>query len=119
MGNTITVDNAIKLLNEFYKIDPNAMDALVKARVPCNDDLANHPTVQVGVKPDGGYQVGILGILNGLFGTDDRDIGFIAGDFEAYCPNGCEMPEQSLKGTCPICNSPYKLGKLLGFRKLS
>lgn len=42
------------------------MQALVESRVPCNDALADHPTVQVGEGPGGRPVVGLLGILNGL-----------------------------------------------------
>jgi hypothetical protein len=49
------------------------MDALLRARVTCNEDLAKHPTVQVGHTEEvpGKPRVGILGILNGWCGTID------------------------------------------------
>jgi hypothetical protein len=54
-------------LNELLEIDRPAMGAMIANRVPCNEGLADHPTVQVG-KQNGGYHVGMLGILNGLCG---------------------------------------------------
>lgn len=65
---TVTLDEAIEYLNELIKLDRVAMAALVANRVPCNQGLADHPTAQVCAQ-HGGYLVGMLGILNGLFGT--------------------------------------------------
>lgn len=63
----MTIDDVIEFFNELVKIDRPATASLLLNRVPCNGDLARHPTVQV-FKKNGG-QVGLLGILNGLFGT--------------------------------------------------
>lgn len=54
------IQKAIDSLNEALKNDPDALNALIAFRVPCNSQLNNHPTVQTGDKG-----VGILGILNG------------------------------------------------------
>ena len=44
-------------------------------RLICNDAIANHPTIQVAA-PKGEmnfYNIGFLGLLNGLFGIRDND----------------------------------------------
>ena len=68
---TITFDEVLAFLNEITAVDHAAMQALIAARVPCNDALAEHPTVQVGAdSPDGkNPRVGLLGLLNGLLGA--------------------------------------------------
>lgn len=71
---SVTVDDAIALLNEAVALDRPAMAALLANRVPCNDALADHPTIQVQAQ-HGGYHVGLLGIINGLFGVDDEGKG--------------------------------------------
>lgn len=78
--NTLTVDDTIATLTDIAETDPVAMGKLLEARVTCNDALADHPTVQVGQRnPDNDdYTVGILGILNGLFGCDEDQWGYIA-----------------------------------------
>lgn len=54
-------------LNELNEIDPDAVRRLCFQRVPCNDRLRDHPTVQVRSDKDGSNAaVGLLGILNGL-----------------------------------------------------
>ena len=58
------ISSAIGILNSMVDADPQAMAQLCETRVPCNDAMADHPTVQV---TDEG--VGMLGVLNGLFGT--------------------------------------------------
>lgn len=78
---TISIDDAITYLNELIALDKPAIAALIANRVPCNEALANHPTVQVSKQNDG-YHVGMLGILNGLFGVDDTEWGPIVFVFE-------------------------------------
>lgn len=71
----VSVDDVLAVLNEALELDPLAVTNLVEARLPCNDALSEHPTIQCG--PSGGttkhWQVGLLGILNGLFGIFDED----------------------------------------------
>jgi hypothetical protein len=67
---TLDVEATLAFLNELTALDPKAMEALVGLRAPCNEALLNHPTVQVTDYHDDKIpRVGILGLLNGLFGT--------------------------------------------------
>lgn len=81
MKSQVTIDETIDLLNELIRLDKPAIAALLANRVPCNQALADHPTVQVQAQNDG-YHVGLLGIINGLFGTDDHLWGPICFEFE-------------------------------------
>ena len=58
----------VEFLNEICRIDPYAMYELIESRVPCNQELSDHPTVQVQLDRDGGPVVGFLGVLNGWYG---------------------------------------------------
>jgi hypothetical protein len=78
---SVTIDDAIAYLNELAVLDKPAIAALIANRVPCNEQLADHPTVQVGAQ-NGGFWVGMLGILNGLFGTLDNGWGPITFVFD-------------------------------------
>jgi hypothetical protein len=80
---TISIDDAIVLLNSALECDRSAVSALVAARVPCNRGLAGHPAIQSGLRGGSGYEVGILGVLNGFFGTDERGWGPICAMVEA------------------------------------
>jgi hypothetical protein len=71
---SVSVDDAIAVLNQIHRADPTVMPVLIGHRVPCNRELGDHPTVQVGLidgadKNDQRYEVGLLGILNGIFGV--------------------------------------------------
>lgn len=78
---TVSVEDAIQFLNELLELDRPAIAALIANHVPCNKDLAEHPTVQVRAQHDG-YLIGMLGILNGLFGTDENLFGPIVAVFD-------------------------------------
>jgi len=74
-------------LNNFLLHDSKAISDLFNHRVECNEELANHPTVQVRgyefdgdtqVRPTKKFKVGLMGILNGICGVDEKDIGYIA-----------------------------------------
>lgn len=71
----------VDYLNALVEIDRDAVRALVYSRVPCNQEFADHPTVQVRAygledKPHD-FEVGILGLLNGFVGIDADGCGLI------------------------------------------
>jgi len=85
--NVVTPDQAIDYLNDLVALDAKAMERLVECRIPCNEQFAEHPTVQVvpddAAPPDTvSHSVGLLGILNGLFGVDDDSWGTLSAVFE-------------------------------------
>lgn len=71
--NPLTLEQAIQKLNELLVIDQKAITFLMDTRVLCSTELANYPDVQtVGVHMGDSYaryEVGVLGILNALFGS--------------------------------------------------
>ena len=77
MADQALIDRTIAYLNELKDADPQAMRDLIETRVPCNTALADHPTVQVQARKEGGFVVGLLGILNGLLGADTDGWGFL------------------------------------------
>jgi len=58
-------------LNTLLDADQSFVERLISHRLPCNEAIANHPSVQVGNK-GAGYEAGILGVLNGFFGVFDN-----------------------------------------------
>jgi len=77
----VTLDEAVEYLNELIETDRPAMGALIANRVPCNQKMAEHPTVQV-MAQHGGYHVGLIGIINGLFGINQYEWGPIVWEFK-------------------------------------
>lgn len=59
------IDVIIDYLNEMLELDRDAIDSLIRNSVPVNEAIAEHPTCTV-YKQNGGYKLGMLGLLNGL-----------------------------------------------------
>lgn len=112
---SITPKHAIDLLNSLLNADPDAANELFHHRVNCNDDLSDHPTIQVSAETK---TVSILGVLNGLFGVDKDGGGIISAWYNVVCSSGCE-PEScvnlSVYDKCPRCDTQLSLGKLFKF----
>ncbi len=73
------------MLNRVHRADPTVLPALIAHRVPCNLAVADDPTVQVHrVKDtDDEWEVGVLGIINGLYGIQGpKAVGFIAAEYD-------------------------------------
>ena len=63
------IDTVVRTLNEAFAADPAALHALLVNRVPCNQALADHSTLQVTqdpALPETTYVVGLLGVINGI-----------------------------------------------------
>ena len=76
----ISVEAAISTLNRLLEADREAISLLVANRVPCNQALSLDPTCQVGSVRGEGWEVGLLGIINAIFGVDEDGWGYIAAD---------------------------------------
>jgi hypothetical protein len=72
---SVTPQDAVDYLNDLLEKDYEAVEKLIFNRVQCNEALANHPTCQVMADQHDKYEVGLLGVLNGLFGVDQDDNG--------------------------------------------
>lgn len=66
----IDMNRVVGFLNEVLLMDERAIWALFLHRVPCNQHVIDHPTVQVA--EDG--TLGLLGLLNGLFARNGQAI---------------------------------------------
>ena len=94
---SITIQDVCDLLNEMLKLDPKATKCLAQNKVSCNRSIAEHPSIQVS-ETDQGYYVGMVGILNGLFGTGTDNMGAICyklddgGNIEGFMPTPMPTP---------------------------
>lgn len=74
----MTPQNIVDYLNELLEIDASAIESLILKTVSCNEKLSEHPTVVVDRK-FGGWSIGPLGLLNGLFkGVELSNGGYMA-----------------------------------------
>ena len=78
---SIALQDTVSLLNEMLDLDAKATYRLISFRVACNKDLGDHPTIQI-LDVEGQDYVGLLGVLNGLFGVDEEDYGAIAAVYD-------------------------------------
>ena len=79
----VNIDEAVDYLNELFRIDPMALKYLLDYHVLCNAELAEHFTCQVSKsKNDGRDRVGILGVINGMFGITEDGMGAICANFD-------------------------------------
>lgn len=67
-------------LNDMLVVDPVAVNALFNTRIMCNKAFGGHPAVQTAAYGGKGGPccVGIIGIINGLFGADEDGWGHFA-----------------------------------------
>lgn len=73
---SVTPMDIVEFLNSIHEIDPTAVSNIFMFHILCNRGLAAHESVQV--RSHGNmevYDVGVLGILNGMFGTDSLGYG--------------------------------------------
>lgn len=110
----ISIDQVIDELNAMVKCDQPAMHALVETRVPCQGLLA-HSSVQCVQGDDNLWYVGLLGIINGLFGTipfgDKQGWGPIAAVFNdkgqlTHFRRTADEEVRPAKCSCGCCHSP-------------
>lgn len=82
----LRVERALDYLNSLVEADPDAITALCETRVSCTEELADHPVCQIASTEDGRPSVGMLGVLNGLFGAipsgDKAGWGFITAAYD-------------------------------------
>jgi len=80
----INLDEVVGFLNSLIRLDAKAMKGLVESRVPCNEHLSAHETVQVLRTENGTLEVGVLGLLNGLIGIHDSGWGYLSVELDEY-----------------------------------
>lgn len=98
----VTPHQMVEYLNEVLDIDTRAINDLLNHRVPANQKLIEHPTVAVNDED----QVGLLGILNGVFSpintiyslTDEQTgqcLQFMVDEFECLEVEETELDDRS------------------------
>lgn len=78
------LDELVSFLNEALALDPVAMQHLVNHRVSCNQKMADHPTIQVRILTGSDTVLGMIGLLNGLFGINDDGSGPIRAHYNDH-----------------------------------
>ena len=71
ISETISIDDVVEYLNSVLEADPLALRALLCTFIPCNKKLAKHPTAVVNPAWHEGYTIGVIGLINGMFGVGE------------------------------------------------
>lgn len=123
----VSAEQAVKTLNEAFQADPEAIRRMIGSTVTVNEQIAHHPTIQVGQKkkpgrtmigPDGIFELpsyetvstlGVIGLLNGIFGIDENGQGPIArivedGELKGFCINTNLKPDSKPERFCQCCD---------------
>lgn len=119
LRDTISIDRVLEVLNRAVEADRDAIEDLVASRVPCNDELAADPEIQVGIYHIGSPTVGVLGLINGFFGNQDG-WGAISATFGLRCAADESHEIKDSKAVvegCPECGASVITGKLIEFIK--
>jgi hypothetical protein len=69
---------AVGLLNRALRNDPVAMEILMEHRAATTEAMAKDPTIQCVRVGKATVEVGVLGIINGIFGTRKDSTGWIS-----------------------------------------
>ena len=81
--NAITIQETVDTLNDLVAKDQTAIASLVNNRVQCNKALAEHESAQVMKDGSSAWKIGLMGIINAMFGSSDVDtFGAIAAVFD-------------------------------------
>jgi hypothetical protein len=125
----VNARHAVAVLNRALEADPDAINELFTAdrRPSCNEALANDPTIQVMKDPNyTGWSIGVLGLLNGIFGIREDGNGYICAIYNVECPTHGELEEFLSKeeadglvvgDECPRCQSKIAIGRLVKFQE--
>lgn len=74
---SITAEDMCDIINELIHLDLKCANKLFSTRVSCNRDIAKHEAIQVNLDDNLNPTVGIIGLLNGMFGAKKDGSGII------------------------------------------
>lgn len=125
----IVLSRVVEVLNRALDADADAITDLLEHRVPCNDELAEDPTIQAVVdqaamvvgEPAGPWTVGMLGVLNGICGVHEDgpeegwgklsvSYGVVCDSCADYIKKGTEL---EVGDPCPECGNLLSCGPAL------
>jgi len=78
MKNNVSAQDVCDLLNEILRLDYDCIHNLINHREECNENIANHPDIIVTNEST----LGIMGLINGLFGIREDGMGAICYEYD-------------------------------------
>lgn len=96
---------AVLVLNRAFASDPDAIHAIICNRVPCNAALADDPSVVVdkSIVSDVGWNVGMIGIINGILIEMDAPLVGVK-----FSDEPIEYGRHKILGFCSVDRAPVQ-----------
>jgi len=104
----VGLEEAIDTLNRLISLDKAAATCLVDTRIPCSVDVALDETIQAGFHVDYEATIGMLGVINGIFGVDSDGNSPIVALYDCFCsedPIHSVGPHQGAMDACETCGA--------------
>lgn len=79
--NQESAQQAVDVLNQALAADPKAIQLLFDYRVSVGDAVADHESIMVRTQ-HGKHSLGVLGLLNGILGLNEKGTGPIKADLD-------------------------------------
>ena len=114
---TVSIEEALEVLNRAVLLDRAAVEDLLNLRVTCNEALASDSEIQIGRYWGESPTLSFLGLLNGIFG-EDENWGAICAVFDLRCAKDKKHPvavNKSLTESCDTCGAELIIGDLIKF----
>lgn len=70
----ISAQYVVDFLNELLRMDKYALTDMMSERISVNKELKNHPTVMSRELVEGVPEIGLLSVLNGMFGLEGKTV---------------------------------------------
>ena len=103
----VGIEEALEVLNRLVEKDKVAATCLVDIRIPCSIDVAFDDTIQTGFHVDYEATLGLLGVVNGIFGVDSKGQSAIVAEYGYVCTCDVAHDVEGSKDleACPMCGS--------------
>lgn len=70
----ISAQYVVDFLNELLRMDKYALTDMMSERISVNKELLTHPTVKARELVEGVHEIGLLSVLNGMFGLEGETV---------------------------------------------
>ncbi len=85
LSRSISIEDVVETLKQWARFDPDAIRKVFETRVPCNEFLKEAGIPTAALMSGGGFpefHIGVIDLINALFGKGNDSLGAIAMDFE-------------------------------------
>lgn len=72
--NELSAQYVVDFLNQLLRLDKYALTDMMSERISVNKELSNHPTVKTRELVKGVTEIGLLSIINGMFGLEGETV---------------------------------------------